>query len=81
MDQSKLAGIGNIYSDEILFQVGLNPRRLVSDLVEEQNLPADEYETSWNGRDNNGRRVPSGIYICRLEAAGERRSIRVIFIR
>ena len=32
MDQSKLAGIGNIYSDEILFQAGLNPRRLIGDL-------------------------------------------------
>jgi len=32
MDQSKLAGIGNIYSDEILFQAGLNPQRLIGDL-------------------------------------------------
>jgi formamidopyrimidine-DNA glycosylase len=32
MDQSKLAGIGNIYSDEILFQAGLNPKRLIGDL-------------------------------------------------
>ena len=32
MDQSKLAGVGNIYSDEILFQAGLNPKNLVGDL-------------------------------------------------
>jgi formamidopyrimidine-DNA glycosylase len=32
MDQSKLCGIGNIYSDEILFQAGLNPRKQVGNL-------------------------------------------------
>ncbi len=26
MDQSKIAGIGNVYSDEILFQAGIDPR-------------------------------------------------------
>ncbi|MFP4537577.1 MAG: Fpg/Nei family DNA glycosylase [Dichotomicrobium sp.] len=32
MDQSLIAGIGNVYSDETLFQAGLHPRRQVSDL-------------------------------------------------
>ncbi len=32
MDQSLLAGIGNIYSDEILFQAGVDPRRPASGL-------------------------------------------------
>jgi formamidopyrimidine-DNA glycosylase len=32
MDQGRLAGIGNIYSDEILFQAGLHPRTRASDL-------------------------------------------------
>ena len=32
MDQAKLCGIGNIYSDEILFQASLNPRRKVGAL-------------------------------------------------
>ena len=30
MDQSVIAGIGNIYSDEILWQAGINPERKVS---------------------------------------------------
>lgn len=34
MDQSILAGIGNIYSDEILFQAGIHPKRAVTDLDE-----------------------------------------------
>jgi formamidopyrimidine-DNA glycosylase len=34
MDQSLMAGIGNVYSDEILFQVGLHPRAPVKELGE-----------------------------------------------
>jgi formamidopyrimidine-DNA glycosylase len=33
MDQSLMAGIGNVYSDEILFQAGVHPRQSVSDLT------------------------------------------------
>jgi len=36
MDQSKLAGIGNIYADEILFRARLNPATRVDDLGDEQ---------------------------------------------
>ena len=38
MDQTSIAGIGNIYSDEILFQAGIHPRRSVSSLD----------KTAWN---------------------------------
>lgn len=34
MDQSTMAGVGNIYSDEILFQARLDPRRCSTDLDE-----------------------------------------------
>ncbi len=34
MDQSIIAGIGNIYSDEILWRAGVNPERKVSDIQE-----------------------------------------------
>jgi formamidopyrimidine-DNA glycosylase len=36
MDQSQLAGIGNVYSDEILYHARLHPRRRVSDLSERE---------------------------------------------
>ena len=36
MDQHLMSGIGNVYSDEILFQVGIHPRAKVPDLDEEQ---------------------------------------------
>ncbi|MFW6135429.1 MAG: Fpg/Nei family DNA glycosylase [Chloroflexota bacterium] len=35
MDQSTVAGIGNVYSDEILFQAGIHPRTKISKLDEE----------------------------------------------
>jgi formamidopyrimidine-DNA glycosylase len=35
MDQQLMSGIGNVYSDEILFQVGVHPRTQVSALSEE----------------------------------------------
>ena len=35
MDQSKMAGMGNVYSDEILFQAGINPRIQFSTLDED----------------------------------------------
>jgi formamidopyrimidine-DNA glycosylase len=35
MDQKRLAGIGNIYSDEILFQAGVRPDLKAGELSEE----------------------------------------------
>jgi formamidopyrimidine-DNA glycosylase len=36
MDQASLAGIGNVYSDEILFQARIHPKRQVSALDDDQ---------------------------------------------
>ena len=36
MDQARIAGIGNIYADEILFQAKLHPLTLVGDLEDDQ---------------------------------------------
>lgn len=38
MNQSIIAGIGNIYSDEILFQAGINPKRQISELEDYQHV-------------------------------------------
>ncbi len=35
MNQQIMAGIGNVYSDEILFQTGLHPRRSMEDMTED----------------------------------------------
>lgn len=36
MDQETMAGIGNVYSDEILFQAGIHPRTKINQLDEDQ---------------------------------------------
>ncbi len=36
MDQETIAGIGNVYSDEILFQAGVRPDRRVADLTTQE---------------------------------------------
>ena len=36
MDQAAIAGLGNVYTDEILFRARLHPQRRASDLSEEE---------------------------------------------
>lgn len=42
--------------------------RRVRNLVAEHRVTAGGYRTSWDGRNDHGRRVASGVYFCRLEA-------------
>jgi len=39
-------------------------------VLEDRALPAGEYRARWNGRDQKDRTLPSGVYFCRLQAAG-----------
>lgn len=45
--------------------------QLVKHLHTDLNLPAGEHTVVWNGRDELGRTVSSGVYFCRLTCAGE----------
>lgn len=36
---------------------------------------------TWDGRDEKGARVAAGVYICRLEAGGESRAIRLMLVK
>jgi len=40
-----------------------------------------ERTATWHGRDEAGREVPAGAYICRLKAAGQVREERVTLIK
>jgi hypothetical protein len=46
-----------------------------------ETLPAGRHERVWDGRDNAGARVASGVYICRLEAGTRRASIKVLLLK
>ncbi len=39
------------------------------------------HETAWDGTDDAGGRVPAGVYICRVDAAGSSATQRLILIR
>ncbi len=49
-------------------------------LVEDE-FPAGPHVRSWDGRDDRGRRAPSGLYFVQLEAEGRRVVRRMILIR
>lgn len=60
-----------------VFDVG---GRLVRTLVS-GDLPAGAHEVTWRGDDERGRPVASGVYFCRLEAAGDTQSRRMVLVR
>lgn len=43
-------------------------------------LVSGEQAVSWNGRDDAGRAVPPGVYVIRLAAGGEDRTVRVLVV-
>ncbi len=54
--------------------------RAVKTLVDEKR-PAGDYIVRWDGRDNGGRAVASGVYFLVLESGGERQSRRAVLLR
>jgi hypothetical protein len=54
--------------------------RLVTHLVD-GHVSAGEHDVLWRGVNFRGQPVPSGVYLSVLEAAGERRSRRLVLLR
>jgi hypothetical protein len=54
--------------------------RLVRVLVEEQRA-ARHYEEKWDGRDNAGKPVASGVYFCRLTAEGFSQTRKMVLVK
>ena len=44
-------------------------------------LPAGNYTVRWDGRDAHGSQVASGVYLCRLSAAGVALSRKIVLLR
>jgi hypothetical protein len=55
--------------------------RLVRTLVDGVTVTAGRHAVMWDGRDHAGRSVGSGVYVCRLEAAGEVRHSKLVLLR
>ncbi len=54
--------------------------RLVRTLLD-SSLPSGRHEVSWNGLDERGQRVPSGLYLYRLEAGSFSATRRMIVLK
>jgi len=54
--------------------------RTIGNLAD-RDQPAGHHSLEWNGRDNLGKPVASGIYFCRLQAGKEMRSRKIVLIR
>ena len=50
-------------------------------LLLDENRPAGRHEVAWEGRDDEGRALPSGLYLSRLSAEGRRESGRLLLLR
>ena len=61
----------------VLFDIrGRVVRRLVDRVAEE-----GDHAVYWDGRDDNGQRVPSGTYFARLQTGGSSQSARIVLVR
>ncbi|MDP8228122.1 MAG: right-handed parallel beta-helix repeat-containing protein [Candidatus Electryoneaceae bacterium] len=54
--------------------------RCVSEVVKNV-LASGRHTAVWDGRDNNGGSLPSGVYVARLEAVDVQRSIKLLLVR
>ena len=50
-------------------------------LVRTGSQPAGYYTAHWDGRDDSGRLVGSGVYLCRLQASGFTRTQKVALVK
>lgn len=73
-------GEGGLRSGTINIAVFDITGRKVITLVDKA-LPPGEYQVQWNGRDDAGKEVGSGVYIYRLSAGGFTQSRKMLLVR
>jgi len=52
--------------------------QLVKHLIKDNVLPAGNHQVTWNGRDEQGQSVASGIYMCGIKFAGKTYTRRMV---
>ncbi|MBU1914446.1 MAG: T9SS type A sorting domain-containing protein, partial [Candidatus Thermoplasmatota archaeon] len=67
-------------SGELMIDVYSVTGRKIRSLFDGSISPGSRVFT-WNGRDNDGKRLPSGVYMCRVESGGEVSTVRMVLVR
>jgi len=55
--------------------------RLVRTLLAGEQMLAGTREVAWDGRDDDGRAIASGVYLVQLESQGRRDTQRAVLVR
>lgn len=55
--------------------------QILKELVNDKEYIAGVYEVPWNGRDENGNKIASGVYLVRIEAGGFKKTKKIMVIR
>ncbi len=50
-------------------------------LVPNQRMEPGYHQTQWNGKDTNGREVPTGIYIAMMVTSEYTKSIKMVLLK
>jgi hypothetical protein len=58
-----------------------NPAGRLVRILEARHRKAGRHEIIWNGRDNTGRGVTSGVYFARMKAGKFRETRKIIYLR
>jgi len=66
---------------QVTVQVYDTAGRLVRTLLDGEARGAGQHEALWDGRDDAGREVASGVYLCRVEAGGSALTRKVVRMR
>jgi len=55
--------------------------QLVTTLVHGQSLDAGQHSVAWDGYNDQGQKLPTGVYLCRLEAGGQSARTKVVLVK
>jgi len=55
--------------------------RLVRRLIDRQVIPGGRHVVEWNGRNDRGEPVATGVYFCRLEAGAFTETVRMVLVK
>ena len=55
--------------------------RRVRVLANAERMEAGPHTFSWDGLDDGGRRVSSGVYVCRMQAGGQSSAMKMVLLR